>query len=216
MAALFAILGLITIIVSIWAFFRPIPKLRLRTKKEALIGLVIGLALTSAANISYQGTPRAGQTEVAPETVQQEEESSPSGETEAASSDDALLAGTIEAAEELVFPPYDASVTYDPTSKVVTVRFTTPASYKIDYANFWLRWRDNQWTVLQQFKEASIPVDKVVVITNYHDQAASEVRAETSAESIDRYARSTSDELWLRTTTMHQRVKGEVEWSKIE
>lgn len=131
------------------------------------------------------------------------------------SEDDVLLSGTIEAAEGLIFPSNDASVSYDEEAQVITVRFKTPDSYKVDYSNFWQRWRDNQWVTLQEFKKASLPVRQVVVITDYVDGSA-DVKAATSAQHVDQYAKNASDELWLRTTTMHQRSSGTDEWEKIE
>ena len=129
--------------------------------------------------------------------------------------DEILLKGTIEAAESLVFPPNDVKVTYNVDTKEVYVKFKTPSSYKINYSDFYLRWRDNQWVVLQEFKRAEISVKKVTVETNHHDMSG-HMKFIHSAEHIDKYAKKPSDEMWLRTGEIYQRSKGSEKWEKVE
>jgi len=129
--------------------------------------------------------------------------------------DEVLLKGTIEAAESLVFPPNDVRIIYNKNTKEVYVKFKTPSSYKVNYSDFYLRWRDNQRIVLQEFKKAKIPVSKVIVETNYHDMSG-QLRITHLAEHIDKYSKKANDELWLRTGEMYQKAKGSDKWEKVE
>ena len=129
--------------------------------------------------------------------------------------DEALLKGTIEAAKSLVFPPHDVKVSYNKDTKAVYVKFRTPSSYKVNFADFYLRWRDNQWVVLQEFKKAEIPVNKVTVETNYQDMSG-QLKFIHSAEHVDKYAKNPSDELWIRTGNAYQKAKGSDKWEKVE
>ncbi len=126
-----------------------------------------------------------------------------------------LLNGTIEAAKSLVFPNYDVQITYDKNTSVVYVKFRTPASYKVNYSNFYERWSDNQWVVLQEFKRAEIPVSKVTVETNHNDMSGL-LKMTTSAKHIDKYAKRASDDLWLRTSVSYQKAKGSKVWKKLD
>ena len=128
--------------------------------------------------------------------------------------DKVLLDSSIEAAELLVYPNNDAEVFYDEKTKEVYVKFTTPASYRVNYADFYSRWRDNQWAVLQEFKKAQILVAKVTVETNYPDMSAV-LRIANSAEHIDDYAKSGYDDAWLRTASCYQKKAGSNEWKKL-
>ena len=129
--------------------------------------------------------------------------------------DKVLLNRSIEASESLVFPQNDVEVVYDEETKEVYVKFTTPASYKVNYADFYSRWRDNQWVVLQEFQKAEIPVEKVTVETNYPDMSGV-LKISNSAEHIDEYAKSSNDDLWLRTATCYQKSKDSNEWKKLD
>lgn len=68
--------------------------------------------------------------------------------------DEVLLKGTIEIAESLVFPSDNLKITYNKSTKEVNIKFKTPSSYKVNFSDFYLRWRDNQWVALQEFKKA--------------------------------------------------------------
>lgn len=125
-----------------------------------------------------------------------------------------LLKGTIEACESLIFPSADAKVNYDNETKEVYVVFTTPASYKINYGDFYLRWRDNQWVVLQEFKKAKIKVNQITVETNHHDMSG-QVKVTHLPADVDKYAKLPSDDMWLRTGTMYQKSKGSDKWEKV-
>jgi hypothetical protein len=129
--------------------------------------------------------------------------------------DDILVAGTIKAAKGLVYPNQDVKITYSKKVRSVHVRFTTPKSYKVKYADFYLRWRDNQWVVLQEFKKAGISVVRVTVDTNFHDGSAV-LRAVHSATHVDRYAKRPNDDMWLRTGTLYSRSKDSTKWVKLD
>jgi len=129
--------------------------------------------------------------------------------------DKILLDTSIESAESLVFPNNDAEVVYNEEIKEVYIKFTTPASYRVNYVDFYSRWRDNQWVVLQEFKKAKIPVEKVTVETNYPDMSGV-LKISNSAEHIDEYAKSSNDDLWLRTATCYQKSKDSNEWKKLD
>jgi len=129
--------------------------------------------------------------------------------------DETLLKGTIEAAESLVFPPNDVKITYNKNTKEVYIKFKTHSSYKVNYSDFYSRWRDNQWVVLQEFKRAKIPVNKVTVETNYHDKSG-QLRVSHLAKHIDKYAKRASDDLWLRTGEMYQKGTRSEKWEKVK
>lgn len=126
--------------------------------------------------------------------------------------DEILVKGTINTAKSLIFPPNE--VKYDRKSKTVHVSFTTPKSYKENLADYYLRWRDNQWVVLQEFKKSGILVARVVVQTNYTDGSGI-LRFVHSAAHVDKYAKLANDDLWLKTATMHQRTKGSTKWEEV-
>jgi len=128
--------------------------------------------------------------------------------------DEVLLKGTIEVAESLVFPPNDVKITYNKSTKEVYVKFKTLSSYKVNFSDFYLRWRDNQWIVLQEFKKAKIPVSTVTVETNHYDMSG-HMKFIHSAEHIDKYAKRSSDEMWLRTGEIYQKSKGSDKWEKV-
>ncbi len=129
--------------------------------------------------------------------------------------DETLLAGTIKAAQDLVYPNQAVKITYNQKARSVHIRFTTLRSYKVNYADFYLRWRDNQWVVLQEFKKAKIPVNRVTVQTNYRDGSAV-LRVTHAAAHVDKYAKLPSDDLWLRTGTSYSRKKVSTKWEKVE
>jgi len=129
--------------------------------------------------------------------------------------DEVLLKGTIETAESRVSPPYNVRISYNKDSKAVYVKFKTPSSYKINFADFYRRWRDNQWIVLQEFKKAEIPVNKVTIETNHHDMSG-QMKFVHLAEHVDKYAKKPSDELWIRTGTAYQKAKGSDKWEKVD
>jgi len=124
-----------------------------------------------------------------------------------------LIQGTIESAESLVFPHKNVKVSYNGQDRSVYVKFTTPRDYKVVWADYWLRWRDNQWVVLQEFKQADISVSKITVETNHHDGSA-QVRVITEAKFVDKYAKKADPELWRRVTTIYQKGK-DLKWTKI-
>ncbi len=125
-----------------------------------------------------------------------------------------LLKGTIEASRSLVAPSTDATVTYNQETKELYVKFTTPSWYKVNYGNFYLRWRVNQWVVLQEFIKAGIPVAKVTVETNY-DDGSGQLRFTHLSEHVLKYAKLPNDDLWLRTGTGSQKSKGSDIWEKV-
>ena len=129
--------------------------------------------------------------------------------------DDVLLAGTIRAAQELVFPPQDVKISYDKKTRSLYVKFTTPKTYKRDYTHFYERWRDNQLTVLEEFKRSAIPVKYVVVTTNFLDGSGF-LRFRHLAVHVEKYASLLNNELWLKTGTLHLRSKGSRTWKKME
>ena len=128
--------------------------------------------------------------------------------------DQVLLQGTIEAAESLVVPAEDVKVSYDAKTKTIHISFTTPPTYPVNYANYYLRWRDNQWVVLQTFKKANIPVDRVTVVTNYVDGSGL-MRVTHLATHVDKYAKQPNDDLWLRTGISYQKLKESSNWEKV-
>ena len=129
--------------------------------------------------------------------------------------DEILLKGTIEVAESLVFPSNDVKITFNKNTKEVYVKFKTPSSYKVNYSDFYLRWRNNQWIALQEFKKAKIPVSTVIVETNHHDMSG-HMKFTHSAEHVDKYAKRPSDEMWLRTGEIYQKSKDSDKWEKVE
>lgn len=131
--------------------------------------------------------------------------------------DPVLLKGTIEAAKALVFSPNpnEVKLTYDKNTKGVYVKFKTSSIYKVNFSDFYLRWRDNQWVVLQEFKKAKIPVSKITVETNHHDMSGY-MKFVHLAEHVDKYAKRPSDELWLRTGTAYQREKETDKWEIVK
>ena len=128
--------------------------------------------------------------------------------------DEVLLKGTIEAAESLVSPPHDVRISFNKDTKEIYVKFKTPSSYKINYADFWGRWRDNQWIVLQEFKRSKISVSKITVETNYRDMSA-QVKFIHLANHVDKYAKSSTDDLWLKTASVYQKSKKSNLWEKL-
>ena len=129
--------------------------------------------------------------------------------------DEVLLAGTIRAAQGLVFPHQDVKISYDKKTLSLYVKFTTPKTYKRDYAHFYERWRDNQLTVLEEFKRSAIPVKYVVVTTNFLDGSGF-LRFRHLAVHVEKYASLLSNDLWLKTGTLHLRSKGSRKWKKME
>ena len=129
--------------------------------------------------------------------------------------DSVLLDRSVETVESLIYPRNNVEVVYDERTKEVYVKFTTPASYRVDYTDFYSRWRDNQWVVLQEFKKAEIPVEKVTVETNYPDMSGV-LKITNSAKHIDEYAKLSNDDLWLRTATCYQKYKDSNEWKKLD
>ncbi len=130
-------------------------------------------------------------------------------------SDDPVLAGTIKASEALVFPHNDVNITYDKSKREVYIKFTTPSSYKVNYSDFYLRWRDNQWVVLKEFGKARIPVDIVTVETN-HDDMSGQMKITSKSEYIAKYAKLPNDEMWLRTASAYQKDKGSDKWVSVK
>ena len=133
----------------------------------------------------------------------------------ATQTDEALLKGTIKAAEALVFPPNAVKIAFNKNTKEIYVKFKTPTSYKLNFSDFYLRWRDNQWIVLQEFKKAKIQVNMVTVETNHHDMSG-HMKFTHSAEHADKYAKKPSDDMWLRTGEIYQRSKDSDKWEKVE
>lgn len=129
--------------------------------------------------------------------------------------DEVLLKGTIEAAESLVSPPYYVRISFNKATKEIYVKFKTPSSHKINYGDFWGRWRDNQWAVLQEFKKSKIPVSKITIETNYRDMSA-QVKFIHLASHVDKYAKLSTDDLWLKTASVYQKSKKSNIWEKIE
>lgn len=129
--------------------------------------------------------------------------------------DRVLLAGTIKAAESLVFPSNKAKVSYNASAQHAHVSFTTPANYKRNLGDFFQRWRDNQWVVLQEFKRSNIRVKNVTVETNYVDGSGI-LRITHHAKHIDEYAKLPDDDLWLRTAESYQKRKGSIEWERVD
>jgi len=128
--------------------------------------------------------------------------------------DETLLKGIIESAKSLVFPNKDVEVTYNTTTKEIYIKFKTPSWYKVNYSDFYLRWRDNQWVVLQEFKKANIPVNKVTVETNYVDMSG-QLKFIHLAKHVDKYAKLPNDDLWLKTGEVYQKGKNSDKWEKI-
>ena len=129
--------------------------------------------------------------------------------------DEVLLAGTIRAAQGLVFPHQDVKISYDNKTRSLYVKFTTPKTYKRDYAHFYERWRDNQLTVLEEFKRSGIPVKYVVVTTNFLD-GSGVLQFRHLAVHVEKYAARLSNDMWLKTGTLHLRSKGSKKWKKME
>lgn len=129
--------------------------------------------------------------------------------------DSILLKGTIEASAALVYPHSEVSINYDAINHAIHVKFFTPKTYKVNFGDYYQRWRHNQWTVYQEFRKAlEIPVKSVTVETNFEDGSAI-LKITHLAEHVEKYANSTSDELWVRTGEFLMKKSGSNEWIPI-
>ncbi|MCD4652761.1 toll/interleukin-1 receptor domain-containing protein [bacterium] len=129
--------------------------------------------------------------------------------------DEVLLQGTINSSKSLVFPNNNAAISYDQESQEIYVSFTTPRSYKVNSANFYLRWRDNQWVVLQEFNKSSIKVSKITVETNHHDGSGL-LKISHAALHVDKFAKLANDDRWLKTATSFQKTSDSNDWKKLD
>jgi hypothetical protein len=129
--------------------------------------------------------------------------------------DSILLKGTIEAAEALVYPHSEVNINYDVSNHAIHVTFFTPKTYKVNFGDYYQRWRHNQWTVYREFRKAlEIPVKVVTVETNFEDGSAI-LKITHLAEHVEKYANSASDELWVRTGEFLMKESGSNEWVPI-
>ena len=125
-----------------------------------------------------------------------------------------ILRGTISSATSLIFPGLNALVEYDKVTRTVYVKFTQSKYSKIDYSDFWLPWRDNQWVVLQEFKTSSIDTEFVIVESNLRD-GSGDVRIVTASPDVDRFGKNPNDNLWIKSSSFYLRKKNSVTWEKI-
>jgi len=121
----------------------------------------------------------------------------------------------IRSAKGLVFPNNDVSITYNDSTQNIFIKFTTPASYKINYALFYLRWMDNQWVVLQEFKKENVPVKNLTVETNFKDNSGF-LRITHSAEDVDQYAKINMYERWINRGQFLLKGKNDARWKKVD
>lgn len=126
-----------------------------------------------------------------------------------------LLEVTLKQAETFVFPRIGVEVTYNEETKEVYVKFLTPNTYEVDTTNVYGRWRDNQWAVLQVFKNSNILVHDVTVETNLIDTDGF-MKFAHSAHHVDQYAKLVEDEPWFAKATSSVRMKESDEWELIE
>ncbi|MFH1251116.1 MAG: hypothetical protein V1715_08460 [bacterium] len=121
----------------------------------------------------------------------------------------------IKSAKGLVFPNNNVSISYDAKSQEVYIKFTTPSNYKINYALYYLRWMDNQWVVLQEFKKENAPVKNIAVETNYKDNSGFLIVTH-SARDVDQYAKPNTYERWMNRGQFLSKGKNDTEWKKLD
>lgn len=122
-----------------------------------------------------------------------------------------LLDTTLKQAALLVFPRIGVEVTYNEEIQEANVKFLTPNTYEVDLTNIYGRWRDNQWAVLQAFKNSNIAVQNVAVETNFIDTEGF-MKFVHIADHVDEYATMVDDEAWLDTATIYERANESEEW----
>ena len=134
---------------------------------------------------------------------------------DAADINQALLERTIAGAKSFMSPSDDASASYDPETKHLYISFTTPPDYKTSQADYYERWRHNQWVFLQEFRLSKIPVKSVTIETNLVDSEGS-LRYTHKAVHVDKYADLHSDGLWLRTGKAFKKKPGSDKWEALD
>lgn len=124
------------------------------------------------------------------------------------------LGQALFAANAQVVPAVGRRVTYDTGARTIRIVFTTPADFRIDYQDFWWRWRRNQAAVLAVFDQAEIAVEAVAVETN-HTDGSGRVRVVSSPDVVRRHA-ARAAQAWLQSSEMFQQRAGTAEWEPVQ
>ena len=124
------------------------------------------------------------------------------------------MAEALGTANARVGPAVGREVSFDTGTRTLTVEFTTPSDFEVDFTDFWLRWRRNQWVAWKTFDDAGVPVDVVVVETN-HTDGSGRVRVRSSAAVVERLAMQASDAAWRAQSEFSQWVTGSSGWEPV-
>lgn len=126
-----------------------------------------------------------------------------------------LIRAATQEIESLAMPyTHFYQVEYDPSRRLVMVKFKTGNSFKWNYNQFYLLWWDCQFITLNAFAKRDLKVDKVGVITNFEDGGL--FLMVTQSPYIQKYANAVHGMgKWLDLTDGYTWDEASQEWSPV-